>query len=311
MRPQHIVILVLLLITAGGCQNPNEVTKEFPAEMVSFEPYENNPVFSGTGSGTWDNQIRERGYILHEDGVYKMWYSGYNGGEPDPKYLGYATSPDGINWSRYSDSPIFDSKWTEDMFVIKDGGTYYMFAEGANDIAHLMTSADGINWTEQGDLTIITTTGDTLSGPYGTPTVWIEEGKWHLYYERNDEGIWLATSDDKLTWTNVQDEPVLKMGPEEYDSGAVATNQIVKFKDRYYMYYHGSTNPNWADPDENALWTSSVAMSTDLVNWKKYPDNPIVEGDHSSPILVHDGDRYLLYTMHDIVWLYFPKEKER
>jgi beta-1,2-mannobiose phosphorylase / 1,2-beta-oligomannan phosphorylase len=297
----------LLLIITSGCQAPKEFSEEFPVEMVSFEPYENNPVFSGTGTGTWDNQIRERGYILHEAGMFRMWYSGYNGGESDPKYLGYATSPDGINWTRYSDKPIFDSKWTEDMFVLKHQGTYYMFAEGPNDISHLMTSDDGINWQEQGDLIIITAQGDTLPGPYGTPTVWIENGKWHLYYERNDEGIWLATSDDKLTWTNVQDEPVLKMGPEEYDSGAVATNQIVKFNGRYYMYYHGSTNPNWADPNENALWTSSVAMSTDLVNWTKYPGNPLVEGDHSSPILVNDGERYLLYTMHDIVWLYYPK----
>lgn len=300
-----------MLLAAAGCQGPKEKPEEFPAEMVSFKPYENNPVFSGTGTGTWDNQIRERGYIIYEDGVFKMWYSGYNGGDTVTKYLGYATSSDGINWSRYSDKPIFDSKWTEDMFILKDNGTYYMFAEGTNDVAHLMSSADGINWEEQGDLTIITTTGDTLSGPYGTPTVWSEDGKWHLYYERNDEGIWLATSNDKLTWTNVQDEPVLKMGPEEYDSGAVATNQIVKFNDRYYMYYHGSTNPNWADPNENALWTSSVAMSTDLVNWTKYPGNPLVEGDHSSPILVNDGEKYLLYTMHDIVWLYLPKQEER
>ncbi len=310
MRPLQIGIFVLLF-AAAGCQSQQENTEEFPAEMVSFVPYENNPVFTGTGSDTWDNQIRERGYILHENGLFKMWYSGYNGGDTIPKYLGYATSTDGINWERYNDNPIFDSKWTEDMFVIKDAGTYYMFAEGRNDIAHLMSSSDGINWQEQGDLTIITTTGDTLSGPYGTPTAWTEDGQWYLFYERNDEGIWLAKSDNKLTWRNVQDEPVLKMGPEKYDEGAVATNQIVKFNDRYYMYYHGSTNPNWADPNENALWTSSVAMSTDLINWKKYPENPLVEGDHSSPILVNDGERYLLYTMHDIVWLYFPKEEKQ
>jgi sucrose-6-phosphate hydrolase SacC (GH32 family) len=97
------------------------------------------------------------------------------------------------------------------------------------------------------------------------------------------------------------------MGPEKYDAGAVAANQVVKFKDRYYLYYHGSTNPNWADPNENALWTSNVAMSTDLINWKKYPQNPLVEGDTSSPILVFDGEKYRLYTMHDQVGLYFQE----
>ncbi|MGM0377695.1 MAG: glycosylase, partial [Bacteroidota bacterium] len=217
-----------------------------------------------------------------------------------------ATSTDGINWERYASNPVFDEKWTEDMFVTKVDETFYMYAEGKNDIAHMLTSSDGIHWEEQGDLVILETNGDTIPAPYGTPTVWIEDEKWYLFYERDDLGIWLATSEDKMTWTNIQDEPVIEMGPEEYDAGAVAANQVVKHEGRYYIYYHGSTNPNWADPDENALWTSSVAMSTDLIHWEKYPGNPIVEGDHSSPILVFDGEKYNLYTMHDIVWLYFP-----
>lgn len=302
--------LALMLITFAACKNQQknkDLTEEFPSEMVDFKPYKNNPIFSGTNVGTWDKQIRERGYILKEDSLYRMWYSGYNGGDTIPKYLGYATSNDGINWSRYAGNPIFDEKWTEDMFVIKNSGTYYMYAEGKNDIAHLLTSTDGIHWVEQGDIIIRQTNGDAIPAPYGTPTVWVEDGEWYLFYERNDLGIWLATSKDKITWTNIQDDPVLKMGPEKYDEGAVAANQIVKFNDRYYMYYHGSTNPNWADPDENALWTSNVAMSTDLIHWKKYPGNPLVEGDTSSPILVFDGEQYRLYTMHDKVGLYFSK----
>jgi hypothetical protein len=43
------------------------------------------------------------------------------------------------------------------------------------------------------------------------------------------------------------------------------------------------------------------------VNWEKYPGNPIVEGDHSSPILVVNGEHNRLYTMHDKVWLYFSE----
>jgi predicted GH43/DUF377 family glycosyl hydrolase len=274
--------------------------------MVNFNPYKANPVFQGTGKDTWDKLIRERGYILIEDGVYKMWYSGYTG-DSEPKYLGYATSDDGINWSRYSDEPIFSGKWTEDMFVIRDEGIYYMYAEGKHDIAHLLISEDGVNWEEQGDLVILDTSGEPIPPPYGTPVVWIEHREWYLFYERNDLGIWLATSEDKKTWTNVQDEPVIKMGPEAYDDEAVAANQVVKHEGKYYIYYHGSSNPDWAEPNANALWTSNVAVSTDLVNWEKYPENPIVEGDHSSPILVFDGEKNRLYTMHDKVWLYFSE----
>lgn len=103
------------------------------------------------------------------------------------------------------------------MFVLKHEDKYFMFAEGKNDIAHLLTSADGINWQEQGDLIILKVNGDTIPGPYGTPSACIENGKWYLFYERNDDAIWLAVSDDQITWKNVRDEPVLKRGPEAYD----------------------------------------------------------------------------------------------
>ena len=74
------------------------------------------------------------------------------------------------------------------------------------------------------------------------------------------------------------------------------------------MYYHASTNPDWMKPGVAALWTSNVAMSIDLINWTKYPHNPIVEGDHSSPIMVFNGKGYKLFTMHDEVWLYNSKD---
>ncbi|MCK4466096.1 MAG: hypothetical protein KAU83_10340, partial [Bacteroidales bacterium] len=285
--------------------------EEFPKEMVEFVPYEANPIFEGTGLDTWDKQIRERGYILYDEGIFKLWYSGYNKDIIETIFLGYATSTDGINWTRYPGNPIFSDYWTEDMQVVKHEGKYYMFAEGENDIAHLLTSNDGINWKREGDLDIRQINGDPISpGPYGTPTVMIENGKWYLFYERNDEGIWLAESKDHVTWTNVQDDPVIKMGPEEYDAGAVAVNQVVKFKGRYYIFYHGSSNPDWANPASHALWTSNVAMSTDLTHWVKYPENPIVEGDHSSPIMVFDGKQYRLFTMHAAVCVYYPKESE-
>ena len=313
MNRLSFVLTFLIFLVLPACRQKQILdTKsvnsvDFPKEMVDFVPYKHNPIFSGTNTEIWDKHIRERGFILLEGGIYKMWYTGYIGGDDDPKSLGYATSTDGITWTRYAQNPIFSEKWTEDMFVIKHENKYYMFAEGKDDVAHMLTSPNGINWKEQGDLQIRNVAGDTIHGPYGTPSVVVEDGKWYLFYERNDEAVWLATSNDRKIWTNVQDEPVLKRGPEPYDSGAVASNQVIKFKGKYYMYYHGSTDAGWAAPGANSIWTSNVAMSTDMIHWTKYTKNPIVEGDHSSPILVWDGNKYRLYTMHDKVWLYLPR----
>lgn len=78
----------------------------------------------------------------------------------------------------------------------------------------------------------------------------------------------------------------------------------------YYMYYRGTSDAGWSNPGAASIWTSNVAMSADLVNWTKYPENPVVEGDHSSPIMVFDGEKYRLYTMHPEVWLYYSKNKK-
>ncbi|HEX4150292.1 MAG TPA: hypothetical protein VHY20_14950, partial [Pirellulales bacterium] len=55
-------------------------------------------------------------------------------------------------------------------------------------------------------------------------------------------------------------------------------------------------------------WVTDLAMSTDLVHWKKYPRNPLLAGNQSSAIYVYDGQRYRLYVMHDQVRLYFSKQ---
>ncbi|HET7178383.1 MAG TPA: glycosylase, partial [Chryseosolibacter sp.] len=265
-------------------------------------PYEKNPVFTGTGGDTWDEKIRERGYILREEDGYHMWYTGYREKtQDDMKMLGYATSPDGITWTRYKDNPIFTDSWVEDMMVIRHDSLYYMFAEGRNDIAHMLTSRDKIHWTDHGSLQIKQTNGEPLTpGPYGTPTVFIEGDVWYLFYERNDQGVWVATSADLREWKNVQDTPVLSMGPEAYDKFGVAVNQVIKRDGHYYAYYHGTPEKDWS------VWNTNVAVSDDLIHWKKYSSNPILEDNKSSAILVDDGTRYRLYSMHDSVQLHFP-----
>ncbi len=275
---------------------------DFPAEMVSFEPHPMNPIFSGTGTDTWDRKIRERGYILRERDQYHLWYTGYHA-DSGMKLLGYATSTDGIEWARHPNNPLYRDDWVEDMCVVKHHGVYYMFAEGRDDVAHMLTSNDRINWEDQGSLDIRYLDGRPLSpGPYGTPTVWVEGDTWYLFYERNDEGVWLASSSDRRSWVNVQDDPVLSRGPEPYDRHAVALNQIVRHEGKYFAYYHASAHLPWKD------WSTNVAVSGDLVHWEKYPKNPIVTGDKSSGIVVRDGRRYRLYTMHPDVRAYFPKD---
>lgn len=43
-----------------------------------------------------------------------------------------------------------------------------------------------------------------------------------------------------------------------------------------------------------------------FIIWKKYGQNPIMEQNKSSGILVHDGEKYRLYTMRPEVAVHFP-----
>jgi hypothetical protein len=188
------------------------------------------------------------------------------------------------------------------MCVVKHDGVYYMFAEGEKDIAHLLTSSDRVTWKEQGPLDVRKLDGSPISpGPYGTPTVYFEGGTWYLFYERGDRGVWLATSKDHKVWTNVQDEPVLAMGPDAYDLYAVAIDQVFKLDGVYYAYYHANSHNPWTKD-----WTTNIARSKNLVHWEKYPGNPLIGNDSSSSVLVTVGTGTRLYTMHPEVRAFEP-----
>ena len=302
MRHSIVFLLAAAFFIQCNSYNGKKATDamDFPDELVHFVAYPRNPVFTGTDTTTWDRHIRERGWILKEDSTYHMWYTGYIQ-EDSEKHLGYATSPDGLVWTRFPANPIYAAGWVEDMCVIKSDSLYYMFSEGRGDTAHLLTSPDRIHWTERGNLDIRLTNKSSIKpGSYGTPCVWKEKEVWYLFYEREDHGIWLATSKDLEVWTNVQDEPVIAMGPDAYDQYAVAMDQVIQYHGRYYGYYHASAFTDWRE------WTTDVAVSDDLIHWKKYSGNPILSENKSSGIMVDDGKRYRLYTMHDKVNVHFP-----
>lgn len=289
--------VVLLLAIAGRSLAQ---TADFPCDLTNFVAARENPVFQAAGPGHWDVKIRERGWILREADGYHLWFTGYDGTREGIKRLGYATSPDGVHWNRFPGNPIHADGWVEDMMIVKDGDTYFMFAEGAGDQAQLLTSTDRVHWTRQGTLEIRQANGEPIPpGPFGTPTAWKEKDAWYLVYERRDQALWLATGTDPLHFTHVRDEPILTPGPAAHESEMIAANQIVRRGDRYFLYYHGrGTEP---------VWSTNLATSTDLIHWVKYRSNPLLpaEENKSSGILVFDGSRNRLYTMHDRVDLHF------
>ncbi len=292
---------LLLVVIFSWAVPVQSAARYFPHALTHFSSYQDGqPVFTAVERG-WDEELRERGWVIKDGDVYKLWYSARRKGSDEPFQLGYATSADGYHWQRFAGNPVFDEGWIEDIMVLKQGGRYYMFAEGAGDRAQLLLSDDGIRWQSQGVLDIRKVNGQPISrGHYGTPTVWYEKGSWWLFYERDDQGIWLARSTDLRVWRNIQDEAIITTGPENYDAELIALNQIIKIAGRYYALMHGSGS------GRPRQWNIILAVSDDLVHWQKYSGNPLIDSDNndSSGILVNDGQRLRLYTMHEKVRVY-------
>lgn len=304
----RLAVVVLLIC---GCTNSASPEELFPKELTSFAPVAGNPVFIAQGEGHWDVKIRERGWVLFDknaaDGTsaWRMWYTGYDGTREGQKKLGLATSPDGVTWTAHPDNPVYDDVWVEDIMIVPHDGTLYMFAEGKDDQAHLLKSTDGVAWQRVGVLDVRQADGRPIeSGPYGTPTAYHADGVWHLFYERRDAGIWLATSRDMKVWTNVRDAPVMVPGPDRFDRDLIAMNQVFKYKGRFYASIHGSVAGS-------KLWASGMAVSDDLLTWKKYSGNPLrpISENKSSGLFIHDGEQFRFYTMHDQVHLHLPVEE--
>ena len=280
------------------------VAQGFPRSILSWKAVPKaNPVFQGAAGDAWDAKIRERGWIVREADSWRLYYTGYNVARTDLRMLGVAVSSDGLNWTRLGDRPLVDDQWIEDMMILKHDGQWIMVAEGRGDVAHSFVSADGLQWRREGPLDIRKTSGEPIDdGPRGTPFLMFENGVWSLFYERGDAGVWLARSRDRKVFTNVSDDPVIPVGPDVYDKGAVALNQIVKIDGKYVAVLHANETRPFGP-----FWTTTLAVSDDLLKWTKAEANPILGNNSSSGQFVEiSPGRWRLYTMHPEVRAFVP-----
>lgn len=84
------------------------------SDGLKWEKYAGGFVMPVIKSSKWETGVVSRPYVMHADGIYKMWYS-----MRGPTYrIGYAESPDGIHWERSPANPILNvspSGWDADM----------------------------------------------------------------------------------------------------------------------------------------------------------------------------------------------------
>ena len=254
-----VFLLATAALAAGLFTQERAKTAALALQTGSFPSYTNfsngpaGAVFSGGGPNAWDEVLREKVWVLQENGIYKMWYVGHTLGHEATSKVGYATSLDGISWTRYAGNPIIDRiSQDQDITVVKaPDGTYYMYVE-VNDVQiDLFTSLDGISWTPYAN-------NPVLAGA-ASPVAWRENNTWYMLYENMVQvfDIRLATSPDGKTWTNSPANPVLK------ESDITIPDSVVKDGDTYHLYYHfGANSPAYhAVSKDLTTWTSRQRLS--------------------------------------------------
>nr|MDO8115427.1 family 43 glycosylhydrolase [Candidatus Sigynarchaeota archaeon] len=157
----------------------------------------------------WEKRSLMCPHVLWDDTLhaFRMWYSG--GGQYEPVAIGYATSPDGLHWTRLK-KPVFtpakDAPWERERVaacqVIKSRDWFLMFYIGFSDIDHarigVARSKDGIfGWERHPSNPILapgkgTWDGDACYKPYAI----FDGSRWLLWYNGRRgsvEQIGLAT----------------------------------------------------------------------------------------------------------------------
>jgi beta-1,2-mannobiose phosphorylase / 1,2-beta-oligomannan phosphorylase len=162
---------------------------------------QNQPVLSP--EQPWEKQCLMCPHVLwdEEARLFKMWYSG--GERNEPNAIGYATSPDGLQWTKLPANPIFTpdprNDWEQHKVtacqVVRQEGWYVMFYIGFRDEQTaqigLARSRDGITHWQRHWANPIIRRGpgqwdqDACYKPYA---LWAAD-QWMLWYNGRRGGL--------------------------------------------------------------------------------------------------------------------------
>lgn len=178
--------------------------------------YKGNPVFELGARGAWDDDWIHIDRVIKEGSGFRMWYTG----GWDTARIGYASSPDGITWTRYGRNPVFNPRpesWESNVsraYVTRDAGIYHMWYTGDNRTGFRLgyaRSRNGIFWERFAGNPVL---------PAGPDGAWDDgfaalasvvgpdaSGRFALWYQGRNHRIGFAEGKDPVSWMR-HGEPV-------------------------------------------------------------------------------------------------------
>ncbi|MGH9151212.1 MAG: glycosidase [Acidimicrobiales bacterium] len=253
-------------------------------EGVSLHPFTklDDPILEPVEDSWWESRAVFNPSVVVRDGRFHLLYRAVSADDEPPEYvsrLGYATSADGIDFTRHGAEPVFqpDPRHPEDLHGIEDpritvldGRTYVTYV--AIDVPALTTSklsrtalavtADFTSFERLGVLTPLPDIDDRdwalfpsrLGGRYAmlTRPQSVNDRLEYVKWGTTDQpaGIWLATSDSLTHWEMDRDagNPVEIGGlaprrPWEGRKTGIGPAPI-ETEDGWLAVYHGKDRDN-------------------------------------------------------------------
>jgi hypothetical protein len=258
------------------------------------------PVLTPGPAGDWDENNLLTSSVLFDGSMYHLWYDNYNVAIHQFEHIGYATSNDGISWTKYNHPMTTNPPFSQSDPVLNPGpGNYDSIGVGHpcvrkyNNIYHMWytgdshssgtrgmtichaTSSDGIIWSKDPANPVLNV---------GFPGMWDERwvstadvvfdgsiyhmiySAWDGIYPPNQVRLGHATSEHPdSAWIKDPNNPILDIGtPTCWDYDRVDAPCFVFDGYRFHMFYSGGTG---------FYWRIGYAWSQDGSHWTKY-DNP-------------------------------------
>jgi len=246
--------------------------------------------------------------------------------------IGLAISTNTKTWKRYSSNPVLSPSdagkdWDSDLVchstVIKHNKKFYMFYDGSpkkawKEAIGIATSDDLLSWQKLKENPVL------RNGSYwwdshhvSRCSVMKAKNVFYMFYAGHDgvcERIGIAKSRDLITWKKLSRKPILDLGKVgEWDDRFVSDPKVIRVGNYYLMSYTGLKEPNSeiSKTLANSHFTHAkggvgIAYSKNLINWKKFSQNPILESgkkgswdqdEASRADFVKTGGKfYLFYT---------------
>ncbi|HEV2226251.1 MAG TPA: hypothetical protein VGR56_05530 [Nitrososphaerales archaeon] len=170
--------------------NFRQIGVAFSPDGIHWSKYAGNPIITH-GPGLYDARYTRGPSVIFDNGTYKMWYTGTAALNYTNSFttVDYATSSDGVHWTKYQSNPVFtgyrftgnftEAGWPS---VIKVNGSYVMAFSDSYANVGLATSHDGISWKFSNQSAPLLTLSGWHNGFVSNPSLLLDGQRLLLWY---------------------------------------------------------------------------------------------------------------------------------